>query len=83
MAVLARPQGGTIHNLRTEYSAVPKGMQIDLLYDSNLVGEKIGRGKREKKERRKRVTAGVAGEVQTRAPVFTNDGALTYWTTSP
>ena len=30
VAVLARPQGGTIHNLRTEYSpvlSVPKEMQ--------------------------------------------------------
>ena len=58
VAVLARPQGGTIHNLRTEYSPVlsdPKGMQY-LLYDSNLVGEKIERGgeKEKEKERRRR-----------------------------
>ena len=52
MAVLARPQGGTIHNPRTE-SSDPNGMH--LLYDSNLVG-KNGRGgeKEKEKERRKR-----------------------------
>ena len=74
---MARLQGGTIHNPRTEYSPVlsdPKGMI--LLYGSNLVGEN-GRGggggggrKEKEKERRKRkkVRAGVAGEARTRAP---------------
>ena len=39
-SILARPQGGTIHNLRTEYSPVfpdPKGICNDR-YDSNLMG---------------------------------------------
>ena len=45
-----------------------------------------GEGKRRKKkrgEREKKVRAGVAGEARTRAPVVSEDGALTYRTTSP
>ena len=51
MAVLARPQGGTIHTLRTEYSPVladPKE------YDSNLMGGgggEIERGGENEKEK--------------------------------
>ena len=41
-------------------------------------------GKRKKKKRGERERARVAGEARTRAPSLVNeDGALTYWTTSP
>ena len=69
VAVLARLQGGTIIFLcfvRPKRNAI-----IDLLYDSNLVGEKIGRGEeKEKKKKGERVRAPVAGEARTRAPLL-------------
>ena len=60
-------QGGTIHNLRTEYCLTKKECNKDLLYDSNLVGIHRRGGEKEKeKERRTRV----AGEARTRALSF-------------
>ena len=42
VAVLARPQGGTIHNLRLNIPLYcPTKRECDLLYDSNSVGASI------------------------------------------
>ena len=61
VAVLARLQGGTIHNLRTEYSLycpTLKGMQynrfiIRLKFGGHSLGKGRGKGKRKGKEKRK------------------------------
>ena len=67
MAVLARPQGGTIHNPELNIPRPKRNAIVDLLYDSNLVG-KNGRGgeKEIEKERRKKKARAKAAEPELR-----------------
>ena len=64
---MARPQGGTIHNLRTEYSHVlsdPKGMQLYYIWWASVEKKKK---KKIEVEGKRKIRTGVAGEAQTRA----------------
>ena len=87
---MARPQGGTIHNL-TEYSPVlpdPKGMQYIMtqIWCEKKKKNWKGRGKGKEKERRKKKAKVKALESLVRlepGSVVSEDDTLTYWATSP